>query len=261
MRSALATLSLWFALGLGPASGQAAPIAATSPSNQYEIGDFQAAALAGEAQGGAEGYVIAARSLLALAMRDMRGPASASYLDRAEKDSTAALALTPDAVEPRLTLALTLGIKGRRASLNEALAQDYAARGKKLIEEVLERAPDEARAYALLGGWNLEVVRRGGSIGARLMGASTRAGIRAFDRARALAPNNPTIALHYAVALLTLDSKRYGEKGRDLLQAAANAIPADAFEASTRDNARRLAAVLASRGAQAAADSAARTFL
>jgi hypothetical protein len=261
MRTAVAAFSLWCACGLGLAFGQAAPIAARSAISQYEAGDFQAAALAGESEGGAEGYTLAARALIALAMRDLRGPASGRYLDRAEKNSQAALALAPEAVEPRLTLALALGMKGRRASLNEALAKDYAARGKKLIEDVLDRAPDEPRAYALLGGWNLEVVRRGGPIGARLMGASTRAGIRAFDRARALAPNNPTIALHYAVALLTLDSKRYGEKARDLLQAAANAAPADAFEAATREHARRLAALLASGGAQAAADSAARSFL
>jgi hypothetical protein len=92
------------------------------------------------------------------------------------------------------------------------------------------------------------------------MGASTRAGIRSFERARALAPDDPAIAFQYGLALISLDAPRYAEKAGALLSAAANAAPRNAFEARIRDEARRFAAVLATKGPMAAA-SAAASFL
>jgi hypothetical protein len=258
MRRTLAAAIALFVAALASPALADAPLRALA---QYQAGDFLDAAKAGEAEGGAAGLVIAARSLLALVVGDLHEPACAMWLDRAERDAESALALAPDDIEPRLNLALTLGVKGRRASVGEALRHNYAKRGRALIEEALALSPDEPRAQALLGAWNLEVVRRGGALGARLMGASMRAGVRAFEQARALAPEDPAIALQYAVALLALDPDRYGERARDLLEAAATSRPADAFEGVLAEEAKRLGAVMATRGAQAAAESAEQRFM
>jgi hypothetical protein len=252
MRYALAAFTLLFA----------SPVFAQGLAEQrYAAADLTGAADAGELAGDTANLTLASRALLALAMRDLHQPRCAAWLDRAEADAARALTLAPDAVEPRLNLALALGMKGRRASLREALSQHYAARGKVLIDEALTMASEEARGYALLGAWNLEILRRGGPVGAKLMGASAKAGIRAFEQARALASASAAIALHYALGLLAVDAKRYEPQARDLLAAASFADARDPFDVTARDEARRLEAVMTSQGAAAAAESAARNFL
>lgn len=249
MRSALIALGLGLAL--------AWPAHARTADELYAAGAFSAAADVGEREPGVAGKLIAARALLAMAINDFRGPQASAWLDRAQRNSEAALAAAPDSATARLQIATALGMKGRRLPAKAAANAGYARRGKLLIDEALRLAPEEPWAYALLGGWNLEVVRRGGPVGSVLMGASARAGVRAFDRARALAPADPVIAFHYAIALLSLDAERYESKAKALLAAASEAAPRNAFEANVRDDARGLLAVVASKGALAAAKSAA----
>jgi hypothetical protein len=253
MRIALAALFACFAL--------IASARAESPAALYAAGDFHAAADAGDRQGDAAGKIFAARALLALAVSDFRGAETGSWLDRAQRCAEHALAAAPDSAPARLQLAMTLGMKGRRASVKEAIKANYARRGRAMIDQALKLTPLDPWAHALLGGWNLEIVRRGGAVGAVFMGASARNGIRAFDRARILAPDDPAIALHYALALLAIDPERYSARAGDLLAVAANAAPRDAFETNVRDAARRLAAVLSAKGPMAAAETAAAAFL
>lgn len=254
MRGALVALLLVLA--------STAPACAQNASQSfYTAGKYEAAADAGEQEGGAAGYLMAARALLALCVNDFRGPNTAAWLDRAQRDAEAALADAPNSVTARLQLATALGMKGRRASVKQAMSAGYARRGRALIDQALKLSPQDPWAHALLGGWNLEVVRRGGVLGSTFMGASTRAGVRAFDQARAIAPNDATIALHYALALLSLDPAQYADKASALLTAAANAAPQDAFETCVRDTARRLAGVLASKGPLAAAATAEAAYL
>ncbi|HWA23237.1 MAG TPA: hypothetical protein VG735_12640 [Caulobacterales bacterium] len=253
MRNAVAILLLGLAL--------ASPAHAQSAASLYASGEFRGAADRGEQEGGAAGYLIAARALLAMAIVDFRGADAAAWLDRAQRDAEAALSGAPNSVQARLQLATALGMKGRRASLEEAINADYARRGRALIEDALKRAPQDSSAHALLGVWNLEVVRRGGVLGSAFMGASTRAGIRAFERARVLAPSDPVIAFQYGLALLSLHPSRYAGQAGALFEAAANCAPRDAFEANMRDEARRLSNVLTSEGPVVAAATAAAAYL
>jgi hypothetical protein len=254
MRAAIAALFIVLLPSSARAEAPAAPTA-------YAAGDFLQAAIAGEQDGRADGLTLAAQALLAKCVLDPRDAGVAAMLDRAEKDAAAALALDNSAPGPRLQLALALGLKARRTSLREAIRANYAPRGRRLIEEAIDLDPRQAWAYAMLGGWHLEVLRRGGVLGGKIMGATYRAGLRAFERARTLAPDNPAISLHYAVALLALDPDKHAAQAAVLLQAAAAAPARDAFETFMREEARRIGAVLASRGPQAAAHSAADAFL
>jgi multidrug efflux pump subunit AcrA (membrane-fusion protein) len=238
----------------------AAPAAADPPSaatRLYAAGNFMAAAELAEAQNSSSSLAFAARALLAECLTAPDRESVDALITRAEQAAQDSLALDAQSVDARLQLALAIGMRGRRATLSEAIRHGYAQRGRRLIEEALQRAPDEPWAHALMGGWHLEVLRRGGRAGAIAYGARVNTGIAEFERARALAPNDPLIALQFAVALIELDSDRYAVRAGDLLRASATAHPHDAFEAHAVREARRLAGVLDREG-PAAADRAVR---
>ncbi len=246
MRATLAALCLVFLF--------AAPARADIEEARqlYAAGAYEDAAKAGEAVGDAQGLSLAAKALLARTLVSETA-VSDSELARIEADAAKALTLDKKNVEARLSLAAVLGVKGRRASLGEALTKGYGPKGKRLIDEALALEPDNARAQAMLGGWHLEVLRRAGPAG-RVMGARLEGGEAAFERALALAPRNPALRAHYAVALLALSPERYGVRASALLAEAASLTPADAFEAAAREEARRIGALLASDGALATAE-------
>ena len=246
MRGTLAALVLFLFIG-APARAEVAGAQAA-----YDCGAYEQAALGGEARGDAEGFALAARARVANSLISPRD-ATDEQLDHAVNDAERAIALDPKSVDARLSLAVALGMKGRRLSLAEAWRRGYAQKGHRLIMEALKLDPDNARARALLGSWHLEVIRRAGRGGGMFLGAHVDRGLAAFDEARAAAPDDPAIALHYAIALLALDPTKHAAQARDLLAKAGKCAPRDAFEAALREEARRLGAVLTTSGALAAA--------
>ena len=232
--------------GLAPAAAQPSAAAA------YRQGAFLQAAAIGEAGAEAGDLSLAARALLAEAVTGRDADVDALVL-RAEANARGALSAAPHSIDARINLALALGIKGRRASVADIVRHGYAREGRALLAEAVARAPEQAMAHALIGGWNLEIVRRGGRAGAAYYGASRRAGVAAFERARALAPDDAAIAYQYAVALLELDAERYAQKASALLADARGCTSHDAFEARMKAQAAQVAAVLAVQGGEAAA--------
>ena len=243
----------------------ATPARADPPSaaiRLYVAGNFMAAAATAEQQEtSSDSQAFAARALMAACLTSSDRTQTQALLDRAENAARMALQLDANSVEGRLQWALALGVRARHARIAEAVARNYAPRGRRLIEEALQRDPNNAWGHELLGAWHLEVLRRGGSAGAAAYGARLATGMAEFDRARALAPNEPIIALHYAVALLELNPDRYAARARELLDQAAAATPRDAFETHTLNEARRLAEILDRDGARAADAAARRAFV
>jgi tetratricopeptide (TPR) repeat protein len=226
----------------------------------YAAGAYDEAARQGEEVGDSPSFALAARALLAESILSVRAVPE-EVLTRAVQDAQRALDLDSKSIDARLDLALALGMQGQRVSLGEAWRRGYAQRGRHLIEEAIALSPNEPRALCLLGGWHLEVLRRAGGAGALFLGARFDRGVAAFEKARAAAPNDPLIALHYAVALLGLDPRKHGALAADLLAAAAAVTPTDSFESGVREEARRLGAVLATSGALAAAQAVNERFL
>jgi hypothetical protein len=252
MRKSVPALLAVLFLGLAAAPAAADPPGAALRS--YAAGNFLAAADLAEAHRSPDSLAFAARALMAECIVSSGGARTDALADRAETAARTALALDPQSVEARLQYAIALGVRGRRASLSDAWRHRYAPRGRDLIEEAIDLAPNNAWAHALLGGWNIEVIRRGGRAGAMAYGARERAGINAFERARRLAPGDPMIALHFAIALIDLDAEHYSDRAASLLAIAAAAPPRDAFEAHALARAARLAGALETDGPRAAAE-------
>lgn len=212
----------------GVAHADPSPEAASA----YAKGAFLSAAEIGERKGDADDLALAARALLAEAL--IGDAPDADLVGQAIDCADRALKEDAGSVEARLQLAVALGMKGRRAGLGEALAHGYAQKGRRLISEALARDPNEPWAYALLGGWNLEVVRRGGPAGAALFGAGLSSGRKAFEKALELAPDDGAIAYQYALALLELDGVKYRNDADALLARLERWKPSDAFEERVR---------------------------
>lgn len=260
----LTRISAFFAAALLALAFATVPASADPPGaavQLYAEGAFIAAADSAEAQPSPASLTFAARALMAACVTSPDADNLDDWLDRAEVAARQALALDPQSVEARLQWALTLGVRGRRANLAEAVARNYAPRGRHLIEEAIDREPDNAWAHALLGAWHIEVIRRGGRTGAMLYGGRVSTGIAEFERARALAPNDAMIALHYAIALIELEPQRYGDRARALFAVAATHTPRDALEAHTLSAARRVARTLDDQGPRAAQAVARAAFL
>ena len=226
----------------------ATPVAVAEPPSAalrlYAAGEFIAAADLADTQPSASSRAFASRALVAACAAAPSDAAINALLARAETSAREALSLDSRSVDARLQLALVYGMEGRRASLAQAFADRYASRGKRLIDQALAIEPTNAHAHAMLGAWNLEVLRRGGRVGALIYNARADAGLAEFERARQLAPDDMLIPLHLAVALLALDPVTYGPRASQLLQDIRAASPSDALERLGQETAQRLQTAL-----------------
>lgn len=242
------------ALSVSPRAHAAANAHALS---LYTSGAYLRAADAAAAAGTPDDLVLVCRAVLAQVVVEPRRTDALSLIARATRAAETALARAPASADARVQLAAALGMRGRRVGMATALGENIPMRGRTLVDEAIARAPRNAWAYAMLGGWHLEVVRRGGALGAAAFGASVEDGIAACDRARTLAPQDAMVAIHYGLALLGLQPGRYARRVRGLFDAAAACRARDAFETHLQREAARINAVLVRRGpnpAQALAD-------
>jgi tetratricopeptide (TPR) repeat protein len=240
-------LAAWLALVPGGLAQ-----AQTATQRLYAEGAFLQAAAAGEASSSASGYALAARALLARCMLAGNDQDEMVWIERARRNAESALAREPQSVEARLQLATALGMRAQRLSIPQALREGLAGQGRRLIDEALARAPNDPWANALSGGWHLEVLRRGGPVGAMTMGARLQDGIAAFDRALQLAPNDPAILMQYAGGLLLLDARRHQDLIEALLRRAEVAPARDAFERFAVTQAGDVRLILDTQGPRAA---------
>jgi hypothetical protein len=218
----------------------------------YSVGEFMAAANLAAAQNSPSDLVFVSRALLASCAISQAPQDVDATLARAAESAQLALSLDPSSVAARLNLALAYGMMGKRAALHVALSRDYAGRGRRLIDEALARAPNNAEAHALLGAWHFEVLRRGGGLGALAYGARLASGMAEFRRAQSLAPDDPFIPLQFALALLQRDTRVNAVLAAKLLTDSLSKPARDALEAAAQTTARRLQGALANGGFDAA---------
>ena len=188
-----------------------APFAAAQDATQiaaFDHGRFEDAAFAGEQTESADQYAFRARALLADAMCQNTQPSN-DFLKAPEEFARKALEMDPDHVEAKIQLAITLSLYARPLSSKEALQTGHGSKAKKLVKSALKADPGNAYAHGFMAVWNIEVVRRGGSFGASVMGASVNNARRHYAKAVETLPYDASLHWQYARALAALNPKKY----------------------------------------------------
>lgn len=186
----------------------------------FTEGRYEDAATLAQQTESPDHLAFAARSLLAEAMSAPDFVPPPNLLDEAEHFARAALAIEPQHVEGRLQLAIALSLKARPLSTREAMKTGYGEDARDLVEGVLEDDPDNPFAHGFLAVWHLEVRRRGGAIGASVLGASVKKGRRHYQAAIDASPGDASIHWQFARALASLNAKKYRGEIETSLQAA-----------------------------------------
>jgi hypothetical protein len=224
----------------------------------YAAGHYDEAMRQGAASGTAPGLAIAARAALADAA--MRPEPCLSCLKRAEDFARRAVAADNTYPDGHVWLATALGLEGRIIGLIRARLANSPAEAKSELDVAMKDDPGNPYVLAALGGWNIEIVRAGGSyLGHALYGASEAEGIALFDRAVKAAPGN--VAVRYQIALVLAGYKPdiLRQRIADELDAAIADRPQTTYEKFIQGRAAELRAALI-RNDPAALSAKVRTF-
>ena len=215
-----------------------------SAMEAYTAGHYDAAIADAATDHGADACAFSARSLLAKAMSGEAQPAH-ELLQGALDEANAALSIDPGHIEGRLQKAIALSLIARPMSMREARDSGYGEAARQLAEGVLQDDPQNAYAHGFLAVWNLEVMRRGGMLGAMIMGASQNAAEAHYEAAAAASPGDAALNWQFARALATLNARKYRPEISAALDAALAAPVDDELERVMQERARTLADAMA----------------
>jgi tetratricopeptide (TPR) repeat protein len=231
---------VWAVLGL---SLLASAAFAETPYQLYEGGRFAEAEKGALAAGDAAGYALAARAELAEEM--MRPEPCSACLLHAEALAQRAIDLDPRLPEGRVEFVVALGYQARLMGALEAHFKGFAEKAKNNIDAAIAADPQDAWAWAALGGWNIEIAHDAGSTLARwLYGASLKNGLDDFARAFAAAPDNLVIRYQYALTLAATHEASYHDAIFEALSRAVTAAPHGAYETYAQKCAKELLTAL-----------------
>lgn len=236
------TLAAMLVAALAAASAHAHPTSAEL-AGLFARGDYLPAAERAEAAAQADDLAFAARALLAEVMTG-EGEPDAALVRRARADAEKALQLAPTHEEARLQLAIAISVQSRALDALDVWALGLGEKGRQLAREVLNQNPANFYAHGFLAVWNVEVRRRGGTVGAGFMGASVAEGRRHYQEAIRLAPDDIGVHWQWARALVSLDAKRYGAEAGEALARAVTANADDHVDQVMRARAEKLAEAL-----------------
>lgn len=175
----------------------------------FNDGRYSEAASLARVEATPDSLAFAARSLLAEAMSAPDHTPPEPLMLEAEALARRAVELAPNHIEGRLQLAIALSLRARSMSVREARKSGFGSQAKILAEAVLEEDPDNAYGHGFLAVWHVEVVRRGGSFGSAVMGASVRKARAHYARAIEENPDDASVHWQYARALSALNTRKY----------------------------------------------------
>jgi hypothetical protein len=207
----------------------------------YQAGRWQDAAAQAAARSDPNNQAFAARAFLASALLNTNSQARQPAITQALAYAQAALAIAPNHVEGRLQLATALGLQARAMAPARAFARGLPQRVKRLLDGVARDAPNQAWAFALLGGWHLEGLRIGGPAARAMLGCNLALGKAAFERAMQLDPQEASPPFYFAASLLALAPAANANDAQALLRRATSCPDRDVFQATVKSRAVSLA--------------------
>lgn len=197
----------------------------------YRSGSYVAAAELAEVEATSSALSFAARAYLTDVMAATPGTAELDLVRKAETAARQSLDLDPDNVEARVQLATSIGLLAVDSGPLDAHFSGLGKQVRDNLERALEVDPNDPWALSILGGWHMEVVRKGGRVSAGLFyGASRNKGLEYFDRALAIAPDSIPILQRFAALLVATKKKDLRLRAEEILARALAIEPADAFE-------------------------------
>jgi len=233
----LSATSLAFAqTPMAPPPTPVTQTAAPTPFDLWRDGKYDQAMAAGEAQKTPEGLSVAARA--AVSDMSLRIPPCLDCVTKAEAIVRKAMAADPKAVLPKIYLAAVLGYEGRIVGLMQAQSKGFAGQSQKALQDGLAIEPKNPLLLATMGGWHFEIIRIAGSFIARLTyGATAAEGLKYFDEALKLAPNELLINYQYALSLASVDPDKYHDQIKAALSRAVAAKPDSVYYAVSQKRA------------------------
>lgn len=161
-------------------------------------GNFDMAADMGPELGTPEGRLIGSEALSSKVLLGMAED-SKNAAKEARKMAAAVMEEHPDNLEAQFQHALADGFVTREASPMTAWRKKLPQKTKAIIDTLIEKNPNDGRAYALRGAWNMNILRETGKKnGMRWFGASLEEGIASYETALKLRPNDIVITSNYA---------------------------------------------------------------
>lgn len=199
MRKKLALILLIFFPWFNSASAFSQPINAI---NAYNSGDWGKAALLAGQINTEQSQCFAAEAILTEA--SFKGPSKTSKrkLSQINDYINKAYNLNSKSVCASTLIATNSLIKARIAGPIKSLRLGLVKSSKNQIIEAITLDTNNARAYALLGTWNFEVVRIAGKQNAMIFGADIEAGRKNFQKALVISPNDVSIRMLFANSIL-----------------------------------------------------------
>jgi hypothetical protein len=218
----------------------ASPASADALFDLYAAGKYDEAMREGPAANTANGFAIAARAALADAA--LRPTPCLECLQRAEGFARKAVAADPSQADGHVWLAASIGLEGRITGLlHETRA---AGEAKDQLDMALKDDPRHAYAMAAMGGWNIEVVKGGGVIGAALFGAGEKTALSWFDRSAAASPGNVAVRYQIGLSLSGFKPDRYRDRIIQEFDATIHGTPQTTYEKAMQARAAELEALL-----------------
>jgi hypothetical protein len=219
--------------------------AAMNPSaaELYRAGQYEAAIGKGETVGGAENLAIAAQA--AVVVTTLKGGPCLECAKRAQDLARRAIAADPEQERAYVVLVAAIGFESRIIGTFASSSAHLPSDAKRALDKALTLAPDDPWALTAMGGWHIEVVRMAGrGFASALYGARLNEGVAYLKRAVEKAPDDPVVAINYALELSTVAFNNRKPEIKDALARAIKAKPRDAYEAAMKARAERLNAVI-----------------
>ena len=163
-----------------------------------------------------EEYIVAEKELISILI-DLDGPVEKRRLSKLKQAVRSALEADPQSIDVKLIYATTIWLEARSTGKRMSYLKGLPQKSRDIFRDILDRHPDHARTLGSYALWNYDVIRRGGDIGARALGASLESAEEMWRRSRELAPEDDFLAIQGAYMLVAYDRKRYHDEAISLL--------------------------------------------